>query len=90
MQDFNEQFNADDMLPDEDNMEELHEDLFGEEDEEEDWKIVDDDKEENLPISKDYILLNQTPPPPQRQTQVHAGRIRGDQPKNNDDLTITY
>ena len=32
MQDFNEQFNADDMLPDEDNMEELHEDLFGEED----------------------------------------------------------
>jgi hypothetical protein len=34
MQDFNDQFNADDMLPDEDNMEELHEDLFGEEDEE--------------------------------------------------------
>ena len=34
MQDFNEQFNADDdLLPDEDDMEELHEDLFGEEDE---------------------------------------------------------
>ena len=32
MQDFNEQFNADDLLPDEDDMEELHEDLFGEED----------------------------------------------------------
>jgi len=31
MQDFNEQFNADDLLPDEDDMEELHEDLFGEE-----------------------------------------------------------
>jgi hypothetical protein len=40
MQDFNEQFNADDMLPDEDKIEksedweELNEDLFGEEDEE--------------------------------------------------------
>ena len=40
MQDFNEQFNADDMLPDEDEIEEsedweeLNEDLFGEEDEE--------------------------------------------------------
>ena len=31
MRDFNEQFNADDLLPDEDDMEELHEDLFGEE-----------------------------------------------------------
>ena len=31
MEDFNEQFNADDLLPDEDDMEELHEDLFGEE-----------------------------------------------------------
>jgi len=31
MQDFNEQFNADDLLPDGDDMEELHEDLFGEE-----------------------------------------------------------
>ncbi len=92
MEDFNDQFNADDLLPDEDdNMEELHEDLFGKEDEEEqDWKVVDDDKEENSPIPKDYILLNQTPPPPQPKTQVHAGRIRGDQPKNNDDLTITY
>ena len=39
MQDFNEQFNADDMLPDEDNMEELHEDLFGEEDKEEDIQL---------------------------------------------------
>lgn len=92
IQDFNDQFNADDLLSDEDdNMEELHEDLFGEEDEkEQDWKIVDDDKEENLSIPKDYILLNQTSPPPQPKTQVHAGRIRGDQPKNNDDLTITY
>ena len=39
MQDFNEQFNVDDMLPDEDNMEELHEDLFGEEDKEEDIQL---------------------------------------------------
>ena len=31
MEDFNEQFNADDLLPDGDDMEELHEDLFGEE-----------------------------------------------------------
>ena len=31
MEDFNEQFNADDLLPYEDDMEELHEDLFGEE-----------------------------------------------------------
>jgi hypothetical protein len=31
MEDFNEQFNADDLLPDENDMEELHEDLFGEE-----------------------------------------------------------
>ena len=56
MQDFNEQFNADDLLPDEDDMEELHEDLFGEEESdnqmefdfthqpEKDWEIVDDEK----------------------------------------------
>ena len=31
MEDFNKQFNADDLLPYEDDMEELHEDLFGEE-----------------------------------------------------------
>jgi len=31
MEDFNEQFNVDDLLPYEDDMEELHEDLFGEE-----------------------------------------------------------
>ena len=31
MEDFNEQFNADDLLPEENDMEELHEDLFGEE-----------------------------------------------------------
>ena len=49
MQDFNEQFNADDMLPDEDNMEELHEDLFGEE-----------DKEENIQLEFDF---NQPIPP---------------------------
>jgi hypothetical protein len=38
MQNFNEQFNADDLLPDEDDMEELHEDLFGEEEFDEDDK----------------------------------------------------
>ena len=48
MQDFNEQFNADEMLPDEKgNMEELYEDLFGEEDkieESEEWEEVDEKK----------------------------------------------
>ena len=40
MEDFNEQFNADDLLPDEDDMEELHEDLFGEEESDNNWNLI--------------------------------------------------
>ena len=55
MEDFNEQFNADDLLPYEDDMEELHEDLFGEEGEIEESSQLEFDFNQPIP-PKEYPI----------------------------------
>ena len=105
MEDFNEQFNADDLLPDEDDMEELHEDLFGEEEE----KI--EEVEEN-PLSqmefdftklseKDWEIVDEEKPisVSEKIEQIRNSKlssfgkrkaIRRLKNSSEDDLTITY
>jgi hypothetical protein len=105
MQDFNDQFNADDLLPDEDDMEELHEDLFGEEEE----KI--EEVEEN-PLSqmefdftklseKDWEIVDEEKPisVSEKIEQIRNSKlssfgkrkaIRRLKNSSEDDLTITY
>ena len=105
MEDFNDQFNADDLLPDEDDMEELHEDLFGEEEE----KI--EEVEEN-PLSqmefdftklseKDWEIVDEEKPMSvsEKIEQIRNSKlssfgkrkaIRRLKNSSEDDLTITY
>ena len=105
MEDFNEQFNADDLLPDEDDMEELHEDLFGEEEE----KI--EEVEEN-PLNqmefdftklseKDWEIVDEEKPisVSEKIEQIRNSKlssfgkrkaIRRLKNSSEDDLTITY
>jgi len=105
MEDFNDQFNADDLLPDEDDMEELHEDLFGEEEE----KI--EEVEEN-PLSqmefdftklseKDWEIVDEEKPisVSEKIEQIRNSKlssfgkrkaIRRLKNSSEDDLTITY
>ena len=105
MEDFNEQFNTDDLLPDEDDMEELHEDLFGEEEE----KI--EEVEEN-PLSqmefdftklseKDWEIVDEEKPisVSEKIEQIRNSKlssfgkrkaIRRLKNSSEDDLTITY
>ena len=96
MQDFNEQFNADDMLPNEDDMEELHEDLFGEEESdnqmefdfthqpEKDWEIVDDEKSPTLEEKINQIKTSKL------SAYGKKKAIRRLKRESGDDLTITY
>jgi hypothetical protein len=55
MQDFNQQFNADDMLPDEEDWDEIEE---SEEWEEEDWKVIDEEEQEfdEFDLNRDGIV----------------------------------
>ena len=96
MQDFNEQFNADDLLPDEDDMEGLHEDLFGEEESdnqmefdfthqpEKDWEIVDDEKSPTLEEKINQIKTSKL------SAYGKKKAIRRLKKESGDDLTITY
>ena len=96
MRDFNEQFNADDLLPDEDDMEELHEDLFGEEESdnqmefdfthqpEKDWEIVDDEKSPTLEEKINQIKTSKL------SAYGKKKAIRRLKRESGDDLTITY
>lgn len=64
MQDFNEQFNADDLLPDEDEIEES-----------EDWEEVEEEKEPNDPPKQEEPVI--TPPsPPVPQTNVDEEDVK--------------
>jgi hypothetical protein len=95
MEDFNEQFNADDLPPDEDNMEYLHEDLFGEEESdnqmefdftqqpEKDWEIVDDEKSPTLEEKINQIKTSKLSAYGKKKA---IRRLK----KNDNDLTITY
>ncbi len=95
MQDFNEQFNADDLLPDEDDMEELHEGLFGEEESdnqmefdftqqpEKDWEIVDDEKSPTLEEKINQIKTSKLSAYGKKKA---IRRLK----KNKNDLTIIY
>ena len=96
MEDFNEQFNADDLLPYEDDMEELHEDLFGEEESdnqmefdfthqpEKDWEIVDDEKSPTLEEKINQIKTSKL------SAYGKKKAIRRLKKESGDDLTITY
>jgi hypothetical protein len=96
IKDFDEQFNADDLLPDEDDMEELHEDLFGEEESnnqmefdfthqpEKDWEIVDDEKSPTLEEKINQIKTSKL------SAYGKKKAIRRLKKESEDDLTITY
>ncbi len=96
IKDFDEQFNADDLLPDEDDMEELHEDLFGEEESdnqmefdftqqpEKDWEIVDDEKSPTLEEKINQIKTSKL------SAYGKKKAIRRLKKESGDDLTITY